>query len=547
MVVKELVNILGIKVDKNSLSKANKSMKKFADGAQKIGSRMTVGLTAPLTAFAGLSVNAFNKQEQALAQVEAGIEATGGAALKSVQDLESMAKSLQAETLFGDEEILGGATSQLLTFTNIAGEQFDRTQKAVLDVATRLATAKGGAVDLTSTSIMLGKALNDPVANLGALGRSGIQFSKSQKELIKNLWETGRQAEAQNMILGELEKQYGGSAKAAAEVGTGSLKQLMNIFGDFMEQLGEIIWELISPFIEHLKSLVTWFTSLSKGTKKVIVIIGALVAAIGPLLVVVGLATKAFIFFNTVMLANPIGLIIAGVVAAIAALTALYIWIEEIVDWLLNLWNTGGKIVKILMIIAAAVAWPITAIIAWIFIIKKIIKNFDILKVVALFVWGKITEGLGWVKDRLIEVKDSVLNFLSPILNFYKKIWNLMKKFAGFISGIFSPMINGIKNIFINTLNWLIEKYNYVAGLIGKEVDKIKKAEQDSAKIEKDAKKNAARNQVNNNTNVNMQNNFQFQGETPTTQRQAKKVVEKAAGSVFNLELKKLLISSGGI
>jgi hypothetical protein len=49
-----------------------------------------------------------------------------------------MASDLQGKTLFGDEVILKDATAQLLTFTNIAGEQFARTQLAALNLATRL-------------------------------------------------------------------------------------------------------------------------------------------------------------------------------------------------------------------------------------------------------------------------------------------------------------------------------------------------------------------------------------------------------------------------
>ena len=87
-----------------------------------------------------------------------------------------MATNLQNKTLFGDEVILKDATAQLLTFTNITGENFGRTQEAALDLATRLDG------DLKSASIQLGKALNDPVANLSALSRSGIQFSEDQKK-----------------------------------------------------------------------------------------------------------------------------------------------------------------------------------------------------------------------------------------------------------------------------------------------------------------------------------------------------------------------------
>jgi hypothetical protein len=51
---------------------------------------------------------------------------------------------------------------------------------------------------------------------LTALRRSGVSFSEAQQEVIKNLFKTGREAEAQRMILKELEVEFGGAAAAAA-------------------------------------------------------------------------------------------------------------------------------------------------------------------------------------------------------------------------------------------------------------------------------------------------------------------------------------------
>jgi hypothetical protein len=49
------------------------------------------------------------------------------------------------------------------------------------------------------------------------------EFSWNRKIMINALQKSGRLAEAQTLILAELEKQYGGSAKkAAAEAGLGT-------------------------------------------------------------------------------------------------------------------------------------------------------------------------------------------------------------------------------------------------------------------------------------------------------------------------------------
>jgi hypothetical protein len=42
-----------------------------------------------------------------------------------------------------------------------------------------------------TNAIQLGKALEDPIKGLAALGKSGVTFTDEQKELIKTLVETG--------------------------------------------------------------------------------------------------------------------------------------------------------------------------------------------------------------------------------------------------------------------------------------------------------------------------------------------------------------------
>jgi hypothetical protein len=265
-----------------AMKKAQKNLKKFGKNIQKTGRNLTTGLTLPIVALGAASIKAFDAQEKAIAQVEAGLKSTGNTVGFTSEKLQQMASDLQKTTLFGDEEILKGATAQLLTFTNITGEQFAKTQEIALDLATRLDG------DLKSASIMLGKALNDPVANLSALSRAGIQFSKEQKETIKSLVETNQLAEAQTIILAELEKQYGGSAEAAAKAGMGPIKQLQNQLSDLSEQIGARLIPYVQSFVGWITQLAEKFDRLSESQKDSIVKWGLIIAAIGPVLIVIG-------------------------------------------------------------------------------------------------------------------------------------------------------------------------------------------------------------------------------------------------------------------
>ena len=343
--------------------RAQRNVGNYADAWGRVGSLFSRGLgflgitagIAGIKSFIDSSIEAFREQEKAVAQVKAGIEATGGAAGLSLRQLKEEATALQRETLFGDEEILKNATAQLLTFTNITGENFKRTQAAALDLATRLDG------DLKAASMQLGKALNDPVANLSALSRSGIQFSKEQKEVIKDLTETGRLAEAQTIILDELNKQYGGSAVAAANADAG-FTQLANSFGDVKEIVGQVIVEGLRPLIRQLKEFFdtiderdvrSFFDALKTGFKVITVGVSAWIAYKAAI-VASNVATKAYAIvtkgaqfatalfsnglkgatvafkgLNTAMKANPIGLVVSAITALISAFSFFGDEVEE--------------------------------------------------------------------------------------------------------------------------------------------------------------------------------------------------------------------------
>lgn len=168
------------------------------------------------------------EQEQALAQLDARLQSTQGAAGLNRDQLISMAAAMQRVTTVGDEATLG-TEAMLLTFTRIGGEVFPRALEAVLDLS------QGMGQDLKSSAILVGKALNDPIKGLSALGRAGVQFTDQQKDQIAAMVEAGRVAEAQGLILGELETQFGGAARAARDTLGGALKALQNAFGDLLE------------------------------------------------------------------------------------------------------------------------------------------------------------------------------------------------------------------------------------------------------------------------------------------------------------------------
>lgn len=211
-------------------------------------------------------VDIYAKQERAERKVEQAVKQTGQAAGFTADELKRVASGLQEITTFGDEQILNEVTAQMLTFTNITGENFLKAQRSALDLATVLDG------DLKSASIMLGKALNDPVQGLNAMRRVGVAFSDDQQAMIKNLVEQNDLLGAQAVILEEVNRQYGGQAEAVADTLTGKITQAQNKIGDSMEQIGKMAAVIAAPIsgimAGALEGVVNLFLPMDKLSEK---------------------------------------------------------------------------------------------------------------------------------------------------------------------------------------------------------------------------------------------------------------------------------------
>jgi phage-related minor tail protein len=176
---------------------------------------LTVGLVGAAAAIGGLafafkdSLTEARNQIQADKQLEQVIKSTGEAAGVSAQQAKDLAGSLSLVTNFGDDAIESGE-SLLLTFTGIGKDVFPRATETMLDMSQALGQ------DMKSSAVQLGKALNDPINGMTALSRVGVSFTDQQKEMITTMQEAGDVAGAQGVILDELSKEFGGSAKGVS-------------------------------------------------------------------------------------------------------------------------------------------------------------------------------------------------------------------------------------------------------------------------------------------------------------------------------------------
>jgi hypothetical protein len=217
--------------------------------------------------------------EAATAQLDAAFENTGKTVGLTRARLDTLATEIQRTTTVSDDLVKQGEAI-LLTFDRVRGEAFERTLRVATDLSARLGT------DLKQSIRQVGLALQDPVAGLTLLRRSGISFNDEQKNLIKGFLETNQAAKAQALILGELERRFGGSAAAARNTLGGALTGLKNAFGDLFEgtrestsgivtSINSLSATLSDPRIkEGIDTLITGFTSLVEILIRAVALIG---------------------------------------------------------------------------------------------------------------------------------------------------------------------------------------------------------------------------------------------------------------------------------
>jgi hypothetical protein len=345
-------------------------------------SAAVIGAGAAVAGFASKAVDAAENVRQAdnrLGQVAKSMGLFGSQTQAVTNRLIELAEANEVNLAI-DAETIKLTQSKLLTFKELAGSAdeaggaFDRATMAALD----LAAAGFGSAETNATQ--LGKALQDPIKGLTALTRSGVTFTKQEKENIKTLVESGQTLKAQDLILQAIETQVGGTAQATAKASdkmklafenvyetvgeallpvfdelanevTALTPEIADALTPVFEQLAEVFRKEIIPLIKEftgwlaspqgtkaVKDLTAAVVDSVKGffdfTKKlmenwdqIVAVTGVLVTLYGAIKVfttVTAAARAAMLLFNVALAANPIGalLVVLGLTtAAVIAFT----------------------------------------------------------------------------------------------------------------------------------------------------------------------------------------------------------------------------------
>ena len=469
----------GLTAARRHLRDVGASLQSIGAGMMNIGAGLSAAVTAPLIGLGALAVTEAGEMRAAVAQVEAALASMGNAGGRSLEQLTAQADRLAATSLFEDDQILQKVTANLLTFGNVSGAAFDRAQQAALDLSTRLGQ------DLQSSAIMVGKALNDPVAGLAALRRVGIQLTEQQQAQVKSMVAVGDVAGAQAIILGELERQFGGAAQAARD-NAPPMERMRLALAGLAGEIGEVLLPVVDRLAAWFERLTARFETLSPSMRHTVVVFGAVAAAVGPVMIALGALVSsagalvaAFggggVLAGLVPLLGPIG------IAAAAVAAAFVLFGDDVVPALrafcVAVWEALGPTLQPLFEAVNGLLSGLGEVFA------SLMGEGTGEIVVALGAFGTL---IGRVFASAIEIITGAVNVVTNVLRAlgallrgdFSAMWGFLgQAVLAAVGGIgrafqslFPEVVNWVRQTYEGVRSWLVDRFNALVRQIGERV-----------------------------------------------------------------------------
>ena len=436
----------------NAMSGIATAADKVATGAQKVADKtkkLSAAAAGALTAIGGLAIKtAKNADELATLAKQTGF---------SVEELQKFqyASDLVDVSM---EDITGAATKLK---KSVAG---DSKELAKLGVKTKNADGSFRNINdiFYDTLAALGDVQNETERDTLAMaifGRSADSLAGIVDDGGKSLKELGQEAEDMGLIMGQdtvdslnnvNDQMDRLKAQATATLAQEGAKAM------------EVLLPLFEKVVSGISSIIEWVGTLDEQQLQTIITILGVVAAISPLASLISNISSMIAFIPTLLstlgaamtwlMANPIVLVIAGIVALVALIA-----------------TKGDQIKNILNKVDAFLQGVFT-------------KDWT-------EVFGPVLGGiLNGFFDTVSTVWDSVKGVLDGIIDFiqgvfkgdWKKAWNGIKNiFSSIMSGlsrVFKTPLNAVIsmiNDIIDSVNWLIGNINKLGSVLGIQIGTI--------------------------------------------------------------------------
>ena len=292
------------------------------DKASKIATGAVLAMGAAFVGFAAFGIKEANEAEQALNKLGVTLSNFGVNTVETRKRVEDLTGGY-VDLGFGGEEAAAG---------------FDVLFRATGDLDQAQA--------LLATSADLARTKNISLADASSiLSKASMGGAKAFKEMGVTLDTTLPKAQAIDKAMGELNERIGGQAVAYTKTFAGQLAVTKEKFADVAETLGTTLMPYLKQFLDTILKTVDWIKANSSWLSILagaVVTVTVALAAYNATVKVVAATTKAWAFIsgvaktvmtglttgqwalNGALTANPIGLVVAGVVLLIGGMVLLW-------------------------------------------------------------------------------------------------------------------------------------------------------------------------------------------------------------------------------
>ena len=515
------------------------TMDALSNLAQEMGASTAFSATECAEALNYLALAGYDTQEMAdTLPTVLNLAAAGGIDLASASDMVTDAMSaLGMKTSEADKMVDQMAKTASTTNTSVA-----QLGEGILTIGATAKSVKGGTAELNTA---LGILANNGIK--GAEGGTHLRniilslqnptdkAAGSLKQLGVSVYDSEGNMRSMNDILGDLNKSMdgmtseekaniistifnktdlssvnallantgntwdelqasiensGGAAGQMADTQLDNLQGQLTLLKSALEGLaisfGQLLMPAIKTIVGWVQKFVDWLNGMDEGTKKVVVTIALLAAALGPVLIIVGkvisavgtimtvvpkiagaikVVKGAFAALNTTMLANPIVLIIAAIAALVAAF--IYLWnnCDGFRQFWINLWENVKQV----------------AVAVWEGLKTFFASAWQAISATASAVWGGIKSFFSMIWNGIKAIFSTVVEVIKTIITTYFNIYKtIITTVFNAIKTVVTTVWNGIKTVITTVVTgiqtFLSTAWNTIKTVVTTVVNGIKTA-----------------------------------------------------------------------
>ena len=217
-----------------------------------------------------------------------------------------------------------------------------------------------------------------------------------------------------------------GTAGKMAATMQDNLAGQLTILKSQLEELAISIGEILMPYIRQIvgwiQGLVDWLNSLDEGTKKIIVTVALVAAALGPVLIVIGKVVGAI---GTIMTVVPQ---IAGAISSVIAFVS-------------------GTVIPAISAVVAAIGWVPLAIAAVVAILVVLYNKCEWFREAVNAIWTQI-------KEFFVSAWEVICSFFTETIpNAWNSLVSFFQGIPAWWSGLWQSVGDFFSNIWTNMMN----------------------------------------------------------------------------------------------